>query len=383
MSEVRPFREWVVKVAQPCNLACDYCYVYELRDSSWRDKPRVMAPETAERLAGRIAEHARVHALQEVRIVLHGGEPLLAGRERIEHLVTVLRSALHGTAGCDISLQSNGTLLDPLWLELFRRHQVSVGVSLDGDRGTNDLHRRSRNGRSSYTAVRRGLELLRQPESRALYRGLLCTVDVTTDPTAVYEALLSHAPRAVDFLLPHATWEHPPPHHDPRRTPYARWLLTVFDRWYSAPHRETRIRLFEDIMDLSLGGRARSASVGLGETDFIVVETDGTMELPDSLKAAYEGAAATGMNVFDHDFDALARRPDVVEARDGGPEGLAEECRRCPVVNICGGGLRTHRYAPGTGFANPSVYTADLRVLTTHIRDRALADAAALLGRAS
>ena len=47
------------------------------------------------------------------------------------------------------------------------------------------------------------------------------------------------------------------------------------------------------------------------------------------------------------------------------------------------GGLRTHRFAPDTGFDNPSVYTADLRVLTTHIRDRALADAAALLGRAS
>ncbi|MDX3363260.1 MULTISPECIES: FxsB family cyclophane-forming radical SAM/SPASM peptide maturase [Streptomyces] len=373
----------MVKVAQPCNLACDYCYVYELQDSTWRDKPRVMSLETAERLAGRIAEHARAHALEEVRIVLHGGEPLLAGRERIEDLVTVLRSALHSVARCDISLQSNGTLLDPLWLELFRRHHVSVGVSLDGDRGTNDLHRRSRNGRSSYTAVRRGLELLRQPGNRALYRGLLCTVDVTTDPTAVYEELLSHEPRAIDFLLPHATWEHPPPHHDPRRTPYARWLLTVFERWYSAPHRETRIRLFDDLLDLSLGGWARSASVGLGETDFIVVETDGTMELPDSLKAAYEGAAATGMNVLDHDFDALARHPAVVEARGGGRETLAEECRKCTVVRICGGGLRTHRFAPDTGFDNPSVYTADLRVLTTHIRDRALADAAALLGRAS
>jgi uncharacterized protein len=383
VTEVRPFQEWVLKCAQPCNLACDHCYVYELRDTSWRSKPRVMAEETANRLAERIAEHARNHGLDSVRIVLHGGEPLLAGRRRIEHLLSVLRSELRGVAHCDISLQSNGTLLSPHWLELFRRYGVSVGVSLDGDREANDRHRRSRNGRSSHAAVQRGLELLKRPENRALYRGLLCTVDLANDPGSVYEALLVHAPRRVDFLLPHATWEYPPPGHDPRRTPYARWLVEIFERWYSAPRRETGIRLFENIMDLSLGGEVRSSSVGLAASDVIVVESDGSVELPDSLKAAYEGAAATGMNVFDHDFDAVARCPAVVDARDEGPEALAEECLGCSVVRICGGGLRTHRFHPRTGFANPSVYSADLRVLITHIRDRVTADAAALLGRAS
>jgi uncharacterized protein len=183
--------------------------------------------------------------------------------------------------------------------------------------------------------------------------------------------------------LPHATWEYPPPGHDPRRTPYARWLIDIFERWYSAPRRETRIRLFDNIMDLSLGGEVRSSSVGLAASDVIVVESDGSVELPDSLKAAYEGAAATGMNVFDHDFDTVARFPAVVDARGEGLETLAEECHGCSVVRICGGGLRAHRFHPATGFANPSVYSADLRVLTTHIRDRVVADATAMLERAS
>ncbi|MCF0089745.1 MULTISPECIES: FxsB family cyclophane-forming radical SAM/SPASM peptide maturase [Streptomyces] len=383
MTEVRPFQEWVVKCVQPCNLACDHCYVYELRDTSWRSKPRFMVEETADRLAARIAEHARKHDLESVRIVLHGGEPLLAGRRRIEHLLSVLQSELRGIARCDISLQSNGTLLDPRWLELFHRYGVSVGVSLDGDRDANDRHRRSKNGRSSHTAVQRGLELLKRPENRALYRGLLCTVDLANDPGSVYAALLAQEPKRVDFLLPHATWEYPPPGHDPRHTPYARWLIEIFERWYSAPRRETRIRLFDNIMDLSLGGEVRSSSVGLAASDVIVVESDGSVELPDSLKAAYEGAAATGMNVFDHDFDTVARFPAVVDARGEGPETLAEECQGCSVVRICGGGLRAHRFHPTTGFANPSVYSADLRVLTTHIRDRVVADVTAMLERAS
>ncbi|WP_344056718.1 HEXXH motif domain-containing protein, partial [Microbispora corallina] len=42
----------------------------------------------------------------------------------------------------------------------------------------------------------------------------------------------------------------------------------------------------------------------------------------------------------------------------------------CPVVDTCGGGLYAHRYREGTGFANPSVYSADLYRLITHVRDR-------------
>ncbi len=383
MRDANPFVEWIVKVAQPCNRACDHCYVYELLDHSWQDKPAVMANATAAQLAHRIGEHARRHALPRVRVVLHGGEPLLAGRPRIEHLLEVLSEGLRGTAVCDISVQSNVTLLNPSWMDLFRRHGVSVGVSLDGGREANDRHRRAKNGRSSYDSVQRGLELLRRPENKALFAGLLCTVDLANPPLEVYEALLAHEPPAVNFLLPHATWEHPPPGHDPRRTPYANWLLEVFEKWYSAPRQETRIRLFEDLMDLALGGHVHSESIGLADTDFLVVESDGSIELADSLKVTRDGGPATGLDIFAQDFDSVARHPVVADARRGGLSALADVCRGCEVVRMCGGGLRAHRFHPRTGFSNPSVYCADLRVLTTHIRDRVVADATALLGSAS
>ncbi|MER6285190.1 FxsB family cyclophane-forming radical SAM/SPASM peptide maturase [Streptomyces sviceus] len=383
MRGANPFVEWIVKVAQPCNLACDHCYVYELLDRTWRHKPAVMANGTADQLARRIAEHARRHALSRVRVTLHGGEPLMAGRSRIEHLLKVLSEELRDTALCDISVQSNVTLLNPSWMDLFHRHGVSVGVSLDGGREANDRHRRAKNGRSSYDSVQRGLELLRRPENKALFAGLLCTVDLANPPLDVFEDLLAHEPPAVNFLLPHATWEHPPPGHDPNRTPYANWLLEVFERWYTAPRQETRIRLFEDLMDLALGGHVRSESTGLADTDFLVVESDGTIELADSLKATRDGGPATGLDIFAQDFDSVARHPVVADARRGGLAALADVCRGCEVVRLCGGGLRAHRFSPLTGFANPSVYCADLRVLTTHIRDRVVADATALLGSAS
>ena len=33
-------REFIVKVHSRCDLSCDYCYMYEMADQSWRSRPR-------------------------------------------------------------------------------------------------------------------------------------------------------------------------------------------------------------------------------------------------------------------------------------------------------------------------------------------------------
>src|SRR3984957_20501901 len=103
-----PFREFVVKVHSRCDLACDYCYMYEMADQSWRDRPRRMSVEIAERTAVRIGEHVRAHRLDSIALILHGGEPLLAGPDLITCLVTAVRAAIGAGVAVDTSVQTNG-----------------------------------------------------------------------------------------------------------------------------------------------------------------------------------------------------------------------------------------------------------------------------------
>src|ERR1700688_3248230 len=65
-------------------------------------------------------------------------------------------------------------------------------------------------------------------------------------------------------------------------TPYADWLIAIFDRWYREPR--TAIRLFEEIITLILTGRSSGEVVGLAPSTVVVVETDGSIEQIDSLK---------------------------------------------------------------------------------------------------
>jgi uncharacterized protein len=203
-----------------------------MEDQSWRDKPRAMSPETVEWTARRIGDHAVAHGLPEVTLILHGGEPLLAGRDLISQQVMSTRRAVGRGITVNAVVQTNGVGLSNAYLDLFDHLGVRVGVSVDGDAAAHDRHRRFASGRGSYRAVAAALHRLQRFPH--LYGGLLCTVDLRNDPVRTYQALVDLGPPKIDFLLPHGTWDQPPPGRYPDRqasTPYADWLIEVFDHW--------------------------------------------------------------------------------------------------------------------------------------------------------
>src|SRR3954467_3145179 len=150
MTGLIAFREIVLKVHSRCDLACDHCYVYEHADQSWRARPKAISPEVISQTASRLAEHARDHALPPVTVILHGGEPLLAGPARLRLVCEEFTRALAGTAALDLRIHTNGLQLNRRCLDLFAEYGVRVGVSLDGDRAANDRHRRFADGRTSH-----------------------------------------------------------------------------------------------------------------------------------------------------------------------------------------------------------------------------------------
>src|SRR5579872_478415 len=127
-----PFREFIVKVHSRCDLSCDYCYMYEMADQSWRTQPRSMSPDTADLTARRIGEHAVAHGLPAITLILHGGEPLLAGRDLIVRLITATRRVAGPHITVNAMVQTNGVGLSDAYLRLFDELGIQVGVSLDG-----------------------------------------------------------------------------------------------------------------------------------------------------------------------------------------------------------------------------------------------------------
>lgn len=372
-----PFREFILKVASRCNLSCDYCYMYGA-DQSWRRQPRLMPDRVVEQVGRRVAAHVTRHAVDKITVMLHGGEPLLAGASRLVEIAGAVRERVPASTRVRVSTQTNGVLLDEDGLRTLAAGGIRLAVSLDGDEAAHDKHRRDRAGGGSHAAVSRAVRMLADPAHRPAFAGVLCVVDLANDPVEVYRALAAATPPVVDFLLPFGNWSSPPPGRPPdETTPYGDWLVRAFDAWYESPAGRPEVRLFREVITLLLGGRSHTEQVGLSPACMVVFTADGMIEQVDSLRSAHAGAAATGMSVFTHDLEEALAHP-AVRARQLGLEALAPECRGCPLVRVCGGGHYTHRYSHDTGFRNRSVYCADLARLIRHIRDRVERDVAVL-----
>ncbi|WP_420802845.1 radical SAM protein [Streptomyces adustus] len=151
-----PSRQFIVKVHGRCNLACTYCYLYEGPDHTWRTCPAA-APAA---VLDRTAEHANVHGLFTVSLVLHGGEPLLAGAGTLGRFDDAVRARVPAGYGVRAVVQTNATLLTEDRLTVLARHGIQVGISLDGGRAVSTTP-----GARRGSAVRPGRDLRLAPRT--------------------------------------------------------------------------------------------------------------------------------------------------------------------------------------------------------------------------
>nr|WP_275413319.1 radical SAM protein [Actinoplanes philippinensis] len=357
-----------MKVASRCNLACTYCYMYEMTDQSWVDQPRFISADTAHALGKRLATYAVKRELSSLTVVAHGGEPLLMGVGRLRDFLAVIDDSLR-RSGCFLRLgvQTNGTLINGEFIELFQEYNVGVGVSLDGPAQAHDRHRVDKYGIGSSRATIAGLSRLHDAtQEEGILGGLLSYAHIDILPAEFLAFFAGLGVANLDVLLPDFNHDTIPPNY--RGGAVAQWMIELFDLWIDRPD-ELEIRTFAVIMHLLLGGRFGYESFGANSLGVLVVETDGGYHASDTLKSAYEGVTSTGLNVWHHEVREAEESPLLRAAIDKAASAAAE-CLSCPIFNVCGGGLLAHRYSARRGFNQPSVYCEDIKAVVGHIRRR-------------
>lgn len=358
---------FLVKVASRCNLDCDYCYVYHHADQSWRKLPKVLSAAHQEAFAARLADYVCSRGLSRVAVIFHGGEPLLVGHGQIVDLTRRLRHAVGPAVQLDVGLQTNGLLLTDEALDAFETERVAVSLSMDGPREAHDLHRTTRAGRSSFDRVADALERLKRRPS--IFAGVIAVIDASVQPEMLLQFFAGHRVPKVDFLLPDAHHDRPPPGRDVDSALYERWMVEAFNVWFER-YPELPVRTFEALLDAVAGLPSGTDAFGFGDVSLITLETDGTWHDLDVLKVASEGATRLIGSVDDTAIAEVASSDGLTSHRRLlTKEGLCAACRECDVVDICGGGSVPHRFAGGR-FDNPTIYCGEMRSLIHHVAER-------------
>jgi uncharacterized protein len=361
-----PPLQFVLKVASRCNLNCTYCYVYNKGDDSWRSRPHFMSRETLEAALERIRKHCLVSGQEDVRLTFHGGEPCLLGPARFDSFCSAARSALRDVK-VTLSVQTNGTLLDARWADVMAKHEVSVGISLDGPAAVNDEMRVDFAGRGTYARIAGGLELLREA---GVELQILCVIHFGVDGRAVHRHLLELGADRINYLLPDFTHDSVQEIHARYGpTPCADYLLPILDDWCAAGPYGVRVSPFNDMARVILGGDTCIDLIGNRPYQYCFVETDGSIEGLDVLRVCGQGLAVTGLHVASDEFSAIAERSALHrKVMFEGPT-LPTPCHACPERETCGGGYLPHRHSAARGFDNSSVWCQDLLALFGRLRE--------------
>jgi uncharacterized protein len=357
----------VVKIAERCNLRCRYCYLYEHGDLTYQDRPKFMSEAVFEGLLRTVARWCDGASGRRMGLTFHGGEPTLIGPERFERMAFRAMDVL-GHRLSSLQMQTNGSLIDDRWINVLRRTGVHASVSLDGPPDLHDRERVDHAGRGSYNAVVEGVWRL---QDAGLSPGALAVVMPGEDGGRVYQHLRELGFSSMDMLLPdvtHDSWRKWYGECGPR--PVARYLIPAFDAWFDEDDPSVSLRIFYGLLRKMLGGQMTSDAFGNAVLSYLIIETDGSIQPNDALRSCEPGITSTSANVLASGFDELERTAPLAHRLLTTGIPLAQGCKVCPEVRVCGGGYVPHRFARDNGFDNPSVWCSDILEVLGHIRRR-------------
>ncbi len=348
------FGTMVKPIGSACNLDCDYCYYLD-KESFYSGREPRMSDALLEEY---VRQYIEGQSVDVVNFIWHGGEPMLAGIDFYRRAVELQRKYANGKR-IENSFQTNGTLINEEWCELFAQNNFLVGISIDGPEHIHDGYRRDKGRMGTFSRVMRGVEQLREAKVEF---NTMSTVNHLSEGRGVevYRFLKSIGSHYMQFM---PVVEHVMGGDDGRR-PYivppetegsrlAEWSVTakgfgrfmcdVFDEWVLSDVGTYFVQLFDVALAQWYGIRPALCAFCDSCGDALVVEHNGDIYSCDHfVYPEYRLGNIAEMELV----DAFASR---AQADFGAMKhnNLPEECHKCRWYFACRGECPKHRFARG------------------------------------
>ncbi len=154
----------IICVSDQCNLRCSYCYRRDQRS------PQNMTLEDAEKVVEwLIAQDRSIDSSeQQLNLIFFGGEPLLC-KNVIQYFLEEISRRVQNYSP-RFSISTNGVLLDKNIATLFKKYDVRVQISIDGNRNIQNAHRPHFDGTGTYDTIVNNLQYFNLSNDRVSAR---------------------------------------------------------------------------------------------------------------------------------------------------------------------------------------------------------------------
>lgn len=147
----------ILKPTYACNLRCRYCYL----NNDTKAHIERFDVDFAQKFVLQLKELYKDCPHRKINFIWHGGEPLLWGIDNYRTIFSFMQKELVGYNYRN-SIQTNLTLINDSYIDLFVEYNVHVGFSLDGPQEIHDCQRVDINGNGSFDTIMDNLQLCRK-----------------------------------------------------------------------------------------------------------------------------------------------------------------------------------------------------------------------------
>ncbi len=342
-----------------CNLRCTYCFYADVAANRETASYGLMTADTLEALVRRVFQYAD----GEVSFLFQGGEPTLAGKAFYRQFLSLLQTYNTHRIHVRCALQTNGTLLDDEWCDIFQEGDFLIGVSVDGTKDIHDAFRKDAGAGPTYSAVMKGVRLLQR---RGIEYNILCVVNERTaeHPAEVYEALKEHS--FLQFIPCLDTFDGVPAPYSLRPESFGRFLIETFDlyeRDFLSRH-PVSIRTFDNWLQMLLGYPPESCAMSGRCGQYYLVEADGSV-YPCDFYVLDE------WKLGNFNRDRVAQIDERRKALGFCARSLNHppECKACQWLPLCKGGCYRSRLEAGEPDAGRNYFCEGYQMFFTRRAD--------------
>ena len=143
----------IVKGTNGCNLACSYCSLGKKKSF------RFVSKESLVNLMMFSCEYAKYQEESIINFILHGGEPTLIAPNIYDESITIIKEK-YPELEIRISMQSNGLVITDQYINIIKKHDIHMGISLDGSECIHDAERRTVGNKPSFEKITNNIDSL-------------------------------------------------------------------------------------------------------------------------------------------------------------------------------------------------------------------------------
>lgn len=356
-----PFNLIVIQPTSFCNLNCDYCYLPD-RQAKQRLSLDLIEPIFKAIFTSQFFR-------QDATVCWHAGEPLAVPISFYEAVFAQIdaidRQYNSKPYKLRQSVQTNGTLINQAWCDLFKQYNVHVGVSIDGPAFLHDAHRKTRKGLGTHAATMRGIAHLQK-------NGLECsTIAVLTQdsldyPDEIFHFFMDNGITDVGFNMEETEGANPSSSLD-REGIEDRYRAFIQRFWdlVAQTNGQFKLREFETICSaIYCDSRLKNTDMN---KPFVIVNIDsqGNFSTFDpellGVKTDRYGQFILG-NVLHNTFESVCHSDKFQRMYRDMSAGVALCRQNCQYFGLCGGGAGSNKYWENGTFNSAETKACNYRI---------------------